>query len=197
MPCPRGADTGVVDLGFSRNPLHIFDDELNGPRVIEYALASASNNSRIGHAVLETEEKTLCGRAFDVELSDYRKPGDPGGEEPNCRVCRRALRRRADRLQGVFRRELPRMGCRYCGSSNFRHIVRRREVDRCFIRLDGDGKLHYDLDEAPRRQVESIEVTCLGCRRPVTENDLVRAIYAPRPDALGTRRGRRRVKTAS
>jgi hypothetical protein len=167
--------------------LYVPGNDFDRSRPVEYALAAASSSSRIAHVVLETEERTLCGRAVDVELTDYRKPGDFGGMEPNCRVCREALRRRAASLQGVLRRKLPRMGCRHCGSLNFKHVVRRREADRCAIRLGKDG-LVYDLDEAPRSRVESTEVTCSGCRRQVTEKDLVRGIYAPRKNALGTSR---------
>lgn len=193
MPRTRPADTWRMHL--FPNSLNVFDEGLGRLRTVEYALTGASPKSRILHAVLETDEKTLCGRDFDVELTDYRKPGDPGGDEPNCRPCRKALRARAASLQGKDRRELPRMGCRHCGSVNFRQAIRRREVDRCSIRVDENGKLHYDLDEAPRTRVESIEVTCAGCRRAMTDKDLVRAIYAPRPSAR--RRLKRRAKNAA
>lgn len=198
MGVRRCADTVFVAYQ-TRSSLYVPGGDFGRSRPVEYALASASSNSRIAHAVLETEERTMCGRDFDVELTDYRKPGDLGGEEPNCRVCRESLRRRAAALQGGMRRKLPRMGCRHCGSLNFRHAVRRRAVDRCSIRLGKDGELVYDLDEAPRTRVESTEITCSGCRRPVTEKDLVRGIYAPRKNALSRPRIKktRPVKTGA
>lgn len=131
------------------------------------------------HAVIEGNERTICGRAADYEVSDEEYVlGGSGGQEPSCRPCRQTIRRaRAGdpSLSARFRPE--RLLCPRCLRGDMTLTVREVSVDRCAVLLD-QGVLVYDVDGDPKHRVEERRLECRRCNTVLAEKDLIRASAA-------------------
>lgn len=147
------------------------------------------------HAQLETNERTICGREVELELGEEQTPGQPNAVEPNCRVCRAAVRRRA-RLLDLKRKPAPeRLYCPRCKSTDMVLTLRENSVDRCVVVLD-EGKLVYDVDGDPKRRVAERRLECWQCRTVVAPKDLLRREQAwpERKEVYDIERGRKRAE---
>jgi hypothetical protein len=141
-------------------------------RLAVYWLATVGSRGTKTHALIEGEERTVCGCVVDYELSEELIAGC--GDEPNCRRSRAEIRRRAQALDpDALRRPRPeRMLCPRCLRANLKLTVREVSVDRCVV-LREEGEFVYDVDGDPKTRDEERTIECLHCGAQLAEADLV------------------------